>query len=233
MDIPVPGALQRLSRQGTERWRVSRLRRSNPRPFGLTAGPVLPPLGLGSESAAAGLLQEISATITKSAVPLGSLGLLYGDWFDLTKPLVSVTTHWDGRDWFTPARPVAVPVSEWERIPSPAWELGDAERRDDAIARQDWKGLGYPPERIPADGPFAQDLTEILVGGTPRRVPVVTYKHYSALSFAEGDTIVTVESRHPLPERPWFEPVTDLEPFFAGYTRFLDELAARWDGQHR
>lgn len=232
METPLPGTLQRLARQWTVSWRVSRLRRSNPRPFGLAAGPALPPFSLGSESGAAGLLEEISATITKSAVPLDYLGLLYGDYFDPAKPLVDITTHWDGRGWSTPARPAEVPESEWERIPSPAWELGDAERRDDAIARQDWKAHEYP-ERIPADGPFGQDITEILVGGTPRPVPVVTYKHYSAFSFAEGDAIVTVLSRHPLPERPWLEPVTDLEPFFAGYTRFLDDLAARRDGQHR
>jgi hypothetical protein len=231
VEIPVPGTFQRLSRQGTVSWRVSRLRRINLRPFGLTAGSALPPFSLGSESASSGLLKEIGAAITQSAIPLDSLGLIYGDYFDPATPLVEVTTHWDGRDWFTPARPAEVPVSEWERIPSPAWELGDAERRDDAIARQDWKVLGYP-ERIPADGPFGQGIAEILVGGTPRSVPVVTYKHYSALSFAEGDTIVTVVSRHPLPERSSFEPVTDLEPFFAAYTRSLDEMAARLDGQH-
>jgi hypothetical protein len=232
VEIPVSGTLQRLSRQGTVSWRVSRLRRIDPRPFGLSEGAARPPLTLGSESASAGLLKELGAAITQSAIPLDSLGLIYGDYFDPAKPLVEVTTHWDGRDWFTPARPGEVPASEWQRIPSSAWELGDAGRRDDAIARQDWKALGYP-ERIPADGPFSQENAEILVGGSPRTVPVVTYKHYSALSFTAGETIVTVVSRHPLPARPRFEPVTDLEPFFTGYARSLDELAARVDGQHR
>jgi len=232
VEIPVPGTLQRLSRQGTVSWRVSRLRRVDPRPFGLSADAARPPLTLGSESASAGLLKELAAAVTQSAIPLDSLGLIYGDVFDPAKALVEVTTHWDGRDWFTPARPGEVPASEWQRIPSSAWELGDAERRDGAIARQDWKTLGYP-ERIPADGPFSQENAEILVGGSPRTVPVVIYKHYSALSFTVGETIVTVVSRHPLPARPRFDPVTDLEPFFTGYARSLDELAARVDGQHR
>jgi hypothetical protein len=232
VEIPVPGTLQRLSRQGTVSWRVSRLRRVDPRPFGLSADAARPPLTLGSESASAGLLKELAAAVTQSAIPLDSLGLIYGDVFDPAKALVEVTTYWDGRDWFTPARPGEVPASEWQRIPSSAWELGDAERRDGAIARQDWKTLGYP-ERIPADGPFSQENAEILVGGSPRTVPVVIYKHYSALSFTVGETIVTVVSRHPLPARPRFDPVTDLEPFFTGYARSLDELAARVDGQHR
>lgn len=232
MEIPLPGTVHRLSRQGTVNWRVSRLRRVSRPAFGLSAGPAWPPLTLGSESASTGLLAEIGAAITQSAVALDSLGLIYGDYFDLAQPLVEVTTHWDGRDWFTPARPAAVPAAEWARIPPPAWELGDAERRDNAIARQEWAALGYP-ERIPADGPFTQETTEILVGGAPRLVPVVSYQHYSALSFAADDMIVTVLSRHPLPPRPRFELVADLEPFFAGYARSLDELGTRAEGQHR
>jgi hypothetical protein len=35
----------------------------------------------------------------------------------------------------------------------------------------------------------------MLSSGSRRTVPVVTYKHYSALSFTAGETIVTVVSR--------------------------------------
>jgi hypothetical protein len=207
-------------------WRISRLRRIDPRPFGLTADPDRPPLTLGSESGSAGAIEEISAAITRSAVPLGSLGLMYGDYLDLAMPLVEVTTHWDGRGWFAPARPPGVPPSAWEQIPAAAWDLGDTERRDDAIARQDWKALGYP-QRVPVDGPFTQGSAEIVVSGSPRSVPVVSYRHYTALSFSADEATVTVISRHPLPEMPRFDPVTDLEVFYAGYARSLEQLAAR------
>jgi hypothetical protein len=230
MEIPLPGSLQGLSRQWMVRWRVSRLRRISPRPFGLTGDQERRPLTLGSESASAGLIEEISAAVTRSAVSLGSLGLMYGDYFDLSKPLVEVTTHWDGRSWFTPGKPPGVPASAWELIPAPAWDLGDAERRDEAIARQDWKALGYP-QRIAAEGPFGPGSAEIVTGGSPREVPAVFYKHYVALSFSEGNATVTVVSRHPLPEMPHFDPVTDLESFYAGYAQSLEELAERLDGR--
>lgn len=232
MEIPVPGPLRELSRVWTARWRVSRLRRISPAPFGLTGDRERQPLTLGSESASAGPVEEIGAAITGSAVPLDSLSLMYGDYLDLSKPLVEVTTHWDGRGWFTPGKPPGVPSSAWELIPSSAWDLGDAERRDDAIARQDWKALGYP-RRIPAEGPFAPGSAEVVVCGSPREVPVVSYKHYVALSFSAGDAIVTVVSRHRLPEMPRFDPVTDLEIFFAGYTRSLQELAEGLNGRRR
>jgi hypothetical protein len=157
---------------------------------------------------------------------------MYGDYFDLAKPLVEVTTHWDGRSWSIPSKPAGVPASTWEGIPPPAWELGEAERRDDVIARQDWKALGYP-QRIPAEGPFSHGSMQIVVGGSPRVVDVVSHKHYMAFSFERDDAIVTVVSRHPLPEMPHFDPVTDLEIFFAGYTRSLEELGSRLDVQRR
>lgn len=232
MEIPVPGALRELSRLWTVRWRVSRLRRISPRPFGLTEDPDRPPLSLGSESASAGPIEEISAALSHSAVRLDRLSLLYGDYFDVARPLVEVTTHWDGRGWFTPRKPPSVPSSTWEQISPAAWELGEAERRDDAIARQDWKALGYP-QRIAAEGPFQPSSMEIVVSGSPRAVDVVTYKHYVAFSFAEGEATVTVVSRHPLPAMPHFGPVADLDIFFAGYSQFLDELTRRLDGHRR
>jgi hypothetical protein len=161
---------------------------------------------------------------------LDSLSLLYGDYLDLSTPLVEVTTHWNGRGWFVPDKASDVPSSAWEQIPPPAWDLGDFERRDDAVARHDWRAFGFP-QRIPADGPFSQRDAEIMVGGTAREVPVVSYKNYSALSFSEGDAIVTVLSRHALPETPHFEVITDLEVFYLGYARVLAELAERLDAQ--
>lgn len=234
MEVPFPGPIQKLLRRGTAGRRVARLRRIDPRPFGLSGDWDRQPLTLGPESSSAGLIAEIRAALTRTAVPLGSLSLVYGDYLDLdlAKPLAEVTTHWDGRGWFAPAKPSDVPSSAWEQIPSPAWELGDAERRDEAITHQKWKELGFP-RRIPAEGPFSEDTAEIIVSGNPRTVPVVSYKHYVALSFAEGNANATVLSRHPLPQTPRFDVVTDLEDYYAGYSRSLEELARRIDGQHR
>jgi hypothetical protein len=42
---------------------------------------------------------------------------------------------------------------------------------------------------------------------------------------------LTVVSRFPLPEMPRFDPVADLDSFFAGYPRSLEELAELRSGQ--
>lgn len=224
MDLPAGTSLRRLPWLLGAHWRVSRLRRVNPRPFGLTGDQGRPPLALGAESASAGLFEEVAAAVTKSTVSLDSLSIMYGDYFNLENPLVEVTTHWDGRGWVTPSKPSGVPSSTWGSIPPCAWDVGDAEFRDSVIARQDWRALGYP-RRIPAEGPFSEGSAQIMVSGTPRTVPVAYYKRYTALSFEADDVIVTVVSRHPLPELPSFDPVTDLTAFFTGYTRLLEELA--------
>jgi hypothetical protein len=46
-----------------------------------------------------------------------------------------------------------------------------------------------------------------------------------------NDAVVTVVSRFPLPEMPRFDPVADLDSFFAGYPRSLEELAELRSGQ--
>jgi len=76
--------------------RLSRLRRIGPQPFGLTADPQRPPLMLGDESSSTGMITETLAALTGSRVPLDKLGLLYGNYFDLSAPFVEVTTHWTG-----------------------------------------------------------------------------------------------------------------------------------------
>ena len=90
------------------------------------------------------------------------------------------------------------------------------------------KSSSLPPgEDYRADGPFRRGKMDIVVCGTRRKVPVVTYRHYQALSFSDGTTPVTVVSRHPLPELLQFDWITDLEPYFAGYRRRLREQAER------
>ena len=48
------------------------------------------------KGASTGMITETLAALTGSRVPLDKLGLLYGNYFDLSAPFVEVTTHWTG-----------------------------------------------------------------------------------------------------------------------------------------
>ena len=96
MIITFPSYLREPLARWTVRMRLSRLRRIGPQPFGLTADPQRPPLMLGDESSSTGMITETLAALTGSRVPLDKLGLLYGNYFDLSAPFVEVTTHWTG-----------------------------------------------------------------------------------------------------------------------------------------
>lgn len=195
--------------RGQVQFRASRLRRSNVRPFGLTgaAGPVM----LGDESSSTGLIAEIAAAMRHAPVTLDSISLLSGDCLDLSAPLVEVITRWDGKS-----------QRDAGDLPQFARELGRAARRDEAIARQDWKAIGGHWGE-PAGGPFVPGSTDIIVSGTRSQVPTVSYRHYLALSFRAGDAAATVVSRHPLPDLPSFDPVADLDPFCSGWVRFIEQ----------
>jgi hypothetical protein len=210
-----------LARRGV-RMRLSRLRRISPQPFGLTGDPQRPPLMLGDESSSTGMITEARAALTGSRVPLDKLGLLYGNYFDLSAPFVEVTTHWDGRGWLTTPMPPGYPEG--------AWELGQAERRDAALASGNLRAM-LPPEQHLADGPFTHGTTEIVVSGDASQVATVSYRDYTALSFTAQGLTVTVISRHPLPPSPRFDLVTDLEPFFEGFARENQEWLRRLYGQ--
>jgi hypothetical protein len=205
-----------LARWGV-RVRLSRLRRIGPQPFGLTADPGRPPLMLGDESSSTSMITETRAALTGSRVPLDRLSLLYGNYFDLSAPLVEVTTHWDGRGWLT-----HLPRG----YPEGAWELGRAERRDAALASGNLKAM-HSSERHPALGPFTRGTTEVVVGGDASQVATLSYREHTALSFTAQGLTVTVVSRHPLPPSPRFDLVTDLEPFFEGYVRGTQEWLRR------
>jgi hypothetical protein len=188
-------------------FRNSRLRRSTAQPFGLTGtdGPVM----LGDESSSTGLIAEIGAALTHAPVTLDSISLLYGDCLDLSAPLVEVITRWDR------SQRVA------DDLPQFARELGRAARRDEAIAREDWKAIGGHWAK-PADGPFVPGSADIIVSGNRSQVPTVSYRHYLTLSFQAEDVAVTVVGRHPLPDLPCFDMVTNLEPFCSGWVRFIE-----------
>jgi hypothetical protein len=248
--------MNRAQREAYIEWRISGLRRRELRVMGLERGESQPaPVSLGRDSwqvhidtesglesvvggarqmasglqnVASGLesvargLQDLAgslrAAFPRFPVPLDSMSLLYGDHFDVTAPLAEVTTIYDGPDW-----PNAHPRS---RRPAPAWSLGEAERRDDKIARGDWSSSSPGQDSVPP-GPFRRGKMDIVVCGTRLRVPVVSYRHYQALSFSDGTTTATVVSRHPLPDLPRFDWVIDLEPYFDGYRKHVHELAER------
>jgi hypothetical protein len=250
------GIMNRAQREAYIEWRISGLRRRELHVMGLERGESPPTsVSLGSDkwqvhidmdsglekvagglqdmasglenvarglkSAASGLQDAASslrAALPRSPVPLDSMSLLYGDYFDVAAPLAEVTTIYNGPDW-----PNAAPRS---RRPAPAWALGEAEWRDDQIARGDWSSSSRAQESMPA-GPYRRGKLDIIVCGTRRRVPMVSYRHYQALSFSDGTTTATVVSRHPLPDLPRFSWVADLEPYFAGYRQHSHERAER------
>jgi hypothetical protein len=199
----------------TVRFRTSRLRRMTSRPFGLTGADTA--VMLGDESSSTGLADEIRAAVTRAPVRLDSISLLYGDYLDLSAPLVEVITCWDGS--------TRLPAGG---LPPYARELGSAAHRDAAITRGDWTLAVGDAE--PAHGPFDTGSIDIVISGAPSRATAVWFRHYLALSFTAQDAEVTVISRHPLPERPHFDPVTDLQPFCAGWARFTEDMYERLYG---
>jgi hypothetical protein len=207
--VTFPSYIREPLARWTVRVRLSRLRRISPQPFGLTADPQRPPLMLGDESSSTGMITEVRAALTSSRVPLDKLSLLYGNYFDLSAPFVEVTTHWDGTGWLTPLPP---------GYPEGAWELGQAERRDAALAGGFLTAM-LSPERHLAEGPFTRGTMEIVTGGDASQVATVSYRDYTAFSFTARGLTVTVVSRHPLPPSPRFDLITDLEAFFEGYAR--------------
>jgi hypothetical protein len=215
--IPYPPYLREPLARWTVRMRLSRLRRISPQPFGLTADPARPPLMLGDESSSASMITEAGAALTGSRVRLDRISLLYGHYFDLSAPLVEVTTHWDGRGWLEHLPP---------GYPEGAWELGQAERRDAAIANGNVRAM-HSSQRHPAGGPFARGTIEIMVGGDAAQVATVSYRDHTAFSFTARGLTVTVVSRHPLPPSSRFDLIADLEPFFEGYARGADEWLRR------
>jgi hypothetical protein len=195
-------------RDAMVQWQLSRLRRLSPRPFGLmqaTASSL--PVALGSASWKAGIASAVRAAVTRAPVPPASLNLQFGWPFDVAAPLVEVTTHWDGESWNDPDVPGHQPG---------AWELGAAERRDDAIGRHD-RAADPCYDQPGPDGPFEHGQLAIAVSGREQTVPVLRYRHYQAFSFQAGKAIVTVVSRHPRAAMPRFEQVADLEPYIAGW----------------
>jgi len=85
------------------------------------------------------------------------------------------------------------------------------------------------------DGPFEHDTSPIVIDDHLRQAESLIYGHYRALRFEQDSLVVTVVSRSPLPERPAFARIPDLEPFLTVVTDgadTVDEIKAWLRSQH-
>jgi hypothetical protein len=178
------------------RFRFPRLRRAAPRVLGLASPAGYEPVMLRAEGWEGGRLTEVA--------------LSYGRLLDVTAPLVEVTTHLDGGG----------------DLPSREVDILQRERQDAAITRHDWEAIeneagGVDDEDAAARLAISDQYLDVLVDGEPRTVSVLSYRHFRALRLSYDNATVRVVSRHGTPELPRFELVTDLEPYFRGYARFV------------
>jgi hypothetical protein len=83
---------------------------------------------------------------------------------------------------------------------------------------------GLPQALLPWP-PLRRVVRQLRQAAPPERAS--SYRDYTAFSFTAQGLTVTVVSRHPLPPSPWFDLVTDLEPFFEGCARESQEWLRR------
>jgi hypothetical protein len=177
------------------RFRFAALRRARPRPYALAEIPPAMPTILSSEGWGAGLTQIV---------------LAYGYLHTVSRPLIEVATCFAERHCFVPALEEAI---------------ARAEHRDACYARSAWMDAADPFEPVPEVGVpaagFGHAERTIDVDGEKRITTVVTYRDYAALRFRQGPAVVTAVARFGFPAAVSFTRIDDLEPYFAGYTRFV------------
>jgi hypothetical protein len=123
------------------------------------------------------------------------MSLTYGSATDLSAMFIEVTTD------FTTTHEDSSPLE---------YVLGEADHLDAATARGDQHPRPLPDE---PDGPFTHGTAEIIVEDERRTVATLTYRQHHAFRFEQRNVLVTVVSRHQLPDLPALAPVTDLEPY--------------------
>jgi len=185
------------------RWRFARLRRARARPFGLVATPQVVPMMLSSDGWGPGLTDMV---------------LSYG------RPLVAEGSFIE----------VATCFSERHLYPRSLEEaIARAEYRDVAWARKDWEAgdaVFEPVPQVPVrPAGFDREERAVVVDGEERRATVVSRGSYEALRFRQGSAVVTAVARSGFPGVPSFQAVGDLEPYFAGYTRFVLSWLRFWE----
>lgn len=178
------------------RFRFAKLRRVRPHPYALVEMPPIMPRILWSEGWGRGLTDMV---------------LAYGYPHAVAKPLIEVATCFAEHDCFVPSLEEAI---------------ARAEHRDVFFARREWVDAGGPfdpvPEvSVPPASKFGRDERPVSVDGQERVIAVVSYSDYAALRFRQGSAVVTAVARSGLPQMRSFRAIDDLEPYFAGYTRFV------------
>ena len=177
------------------RFRFAKLRRVRPRPYALTDVPPDMPRILSSEDYGPGLTEIV---------------LEYGHPYEVSKPLIQVQTCF----------------SE-EHCDSPSLEeaIARAEHRDACFARREWVHAGDSFDPVPwvpvPDRDLDYTKRVITVDGEERAATVVSYGTYAALRFGQGSVLVTAVARLGFPSVLSFGVIDDLEPYFAGYRRFV------------
>jgi hypothetical protein len=137
--------------------------------------------------------------------------LVYGDPLQVSAPLVEITTRLPGRTGDAGA---------------PHEALAHLAHRDAAARRRDWLAVDGEPGPDPP-GPVVFSDAHLLLGGEPRPVSVLSMRHYQAAQFTDTTTAATIASRHCPLDQLTLAPVPAIEPYLAGYTRFLRRM-----GQH-
>jgi hypothetical protein len=137
--------------------------------------------------------------------------LVYGDPLQVSAPLVEITTRLPGSTGDAGA---------------PHEALAHLAHRDAAVQRRDWLAVDGQPGPDPP-GPVVFSDAHLLLGGEPRPVSVLSLRHYQAAQFTDATTAGTIASRHCPLDQLTLAPVPAIEPYLAGYTRFLRRM-----GQH-
>jgi hypothetical protein len=177
------------------RFRFAKLRRVRPRPYALTrVEPGMPRL-LWSEGYEQGLTEIV---------------LAYGHPHDVSKPFIQVRTCFGEEDCCSP---------------SLAEAIARAEHRDACFARSEWVDAGdcfdpFPPVPVP-DRILDHRQHTVVVDGEERTVSVVSCGHHAALRFRQGSVAVAATARLGFPSELSFGVTDDMEPYFAGYRRFV------------
>ena len=177
------------------RLRFATLRRVRPRPYALPDVPRDMPRILWSEGYGQGLTEIV---------------LAYGHPHDVGKPLIQVQTCFSGEDCWSPSLEEAI---------------ARAEHRDACVARREWVAAGDSfdpfPERAVPDRDLDRTERILAVQGEQRTGTVVSHGDYAALRFRQGPVLVTAVARLGFPPVLSFRVIDDLEPYFAGYRRFV------------
>jgi hypothetical protein len=177
------------------RFRFTKLRRLRPRPYALwDVRPEMPRI-LWSEGYGQGLTEIV---------------LAYGHPHEVNRPLIQVQTCFSEEDCGSPSLEEAI---------------ARAEHRDACFARREWMEAGDSFDPFPAlPVPYRNldhDERILAVDGEERAVTVVSHGDYAALRFRQGPVHVTAVARLGFPPDLSFRVIDDLEPYFAGYRRFV------------